>query len=66
MTDLRKGLRYGYPLCCVLWYVLVWRYIHPGYNQYFRLFVLRDRDYILCPFCALLGIGRGKEHKVKP
>ncbi len=65
MTDFRLGLRYGIPLCCVLFYVLIWRHLDAGYNWYFRRFVLADRDYIPCPLCALLGTGRGKEHKMK-
>ena len=64
MIDLREGLRYHFPLCCILFYVLVYRHIHTRIYWYFKRFCLRDRDYIPCPFCALLGIGRGKDHKL--
>ena len=57
--DLQCGLHSGLPLCCVLFYVLVWARIRQG--RFTRWYMQQhESDYIPCPLCVL----RGREVRV--
>ena len=51
-----NGIKDKYPLCCIFFFMSVWRYVRKNIDEY-RLFVLsNDSDRILCPECIIKGI----------
>ena len=61
LTQLRDGLSYRFPICCVLWYCLIWEpvaaYIrkqHSDLNDHWLTAYVRGNDhpgYATCPRC---------------
>lgn len=60
--DLRCGRHSGIPLCCIAWYVTVWRLLGPGgvlpYTSphwYSEWRAVSGAGYVRCPICKLLS-----------
>ena len=61
MRHWRNGQKYGFPLCCILWFLGPWHVLHrwswfgDAYGSWSRV---PGTGYVPCPLCAI-----GRRHR---
>lgn len=63
LQEIKNGLKYRYPICCVLFYAFIWFPLrYENTDRYYNLLCKysSNRNYISCPLCLLYHILKEK------
>ena len=63
--DMKCGRHSGIPLCCIFWFILVWRplFRFRRLRKWYIFKVVLDWDYVACPVCWIFKRNKGTKLK---